>query len=199
MITFNEVYAAILHSWALFRGDRGALKAFDSSYEGFWRSFRVILVLAPFYVIVFLAEQVHYVSSPNHDAATFSASTFLFWKTLSALVDWVAFPMLLALIAGPLNISNRYALLVVARNWTSILAILPYAIVSLLYVVGILPPGGLLWMSLILMIVLLRFRYQVFSAALGGPASLAIGFVAMDFLFSIIIGVLLNRLGGFSV
>lgn len=196
MITFNEIYAAVLHSWALFRGDRGALNAFDSSYDGFWRSFAVILVLAPFYVIVFLAEQRLILDDPLEAPVTFSAGAFLFWKSMSALVDWVALPILLAFLAKPLNFANRYTLLVVARNWTSILAILPYALVSLLFITGLLPPGGLLWASLLLMLILLRFRYQVFSAALGGPTSLVVGFVALDFLFSVLIGVLFNRMTG---
>ena len=196
LITLNEVYSAILHSWALFRGDRGALAAFDSSYDGFWRSFMVILVLAPFYVIVFMAEQRMILTDPAGAPAAFSTGAFLFWKSVSALVDWIAFPILMAALARPLNFSNRYALLIVGRNWTSILAILPFAVVSLLFGIGLLPPGGLLVMSLLLMIVMLRFRYQVFSAALGGPTSLVIGFVALDFLFSFLIGVVINRLTG---
>lgn len=193
MITLNEVYAAVLHSWALFRGDRGALNAFDASFDGFWRSFGVIVVLAPFYGMVFLAEKQLVFSDPAVLPENFSTASFLFWKGLSALIDWISFPLLLAVLARPLNFANRYTLLVVARNWTSILAILPYALVSLLFAIGILPPGGLVWMSVFVMIVLLRFRYQVFSAALGGPTNLVIGFVALDFLLSVFIGVMFNR------
>ncbi|MEM1049212.1 MAG: hypothetical protein AAGL24_23870 [Pseudomonadota bacterium] len=195
MITLNEVYAAILHSWALFRGDRGALRAFDASFDGFWRSFGVIVVLAPFYALIFVAN--HRLDlGPTSEVQPATLGQFVSWQYLSALVDWVTFPAVIALLAGPLNIANRFALLIVAHNWTSILAILPGALVSLLFAIGVLQQSGFLWLSLIVMIVLWRFRYQVYSAALGGPTGLVIALVAMEFVLSLFIAQSINLFAG---
>lgn len=195
MITFGEVYAAVLHSWRIFRGDRGALQAFDTSFDGFWRSFSVIIALAPLYAVIFLAQQRLVESDLARDLdASFPTGGFYFWKVAATLVDWVAFPAVAALIAGPLNITNRYVLLIVARNWTSILAVLPYSFVSLLYGLGMLPAAGYVWLAVIVLIVVIRFRYQVYSAALGGPTGLVIGIVALDFLLAVVIGELFDQL-----
>lgn len=192
MLTPREVLDAIVQSWRLFKGDRTALQAFDASYDGFWRSFTVIVALAPFYALVFVAE-LALVAEQGAGGAAVPAPAFFLWKSAAALVDWIAFPAVVAVLAGSLNISGRYALLIVARNWTSILAVLPYALVSLLYAVGLMSTGGLIWSSVIVLVVLLRFRYQVFAAALGGPSGVVVGLVVLDFLLSVVIGQVFNQ------
>jgi hypothetical protein len=194
VITFGEVYAAVLHSWRIFRGDRGALQAFDTSFDGFWRSFAVIVALAPLYGVIFLAQQRLVVSDFVRDVEAFPTGGFYVWKIAATLVDWIAFPAVAALLARPLNITSRYALLIVARNWTSILAILPYSFISLLYGLGLLPAAGYVWLAVIVLVVVIRFRYQVYSAALGGPTGLVVGIVALDFLLAIVIGELFDQL-----
>ena len=195
MITLTEVYAAILHSWRLFRGDRGALKAFDASYDGFLRSFGVIVVLTPIYALVFVAKQKMILDSADADLESHAPTAFFLWEGVAALVDWVAFPLVVLALAPMLHINNRVSLFIVARNWTSILAALPYGVTALLYALGILSAEflGLLW--LIALGLLLYFRYQVYSAALGGPIPLVIGMVVLDFLLSLMIGETLGRLG----
>ncbi|MEM8811046.1 MAG: hypothetical protein AAGF59_00410, partial [Pseudomonadota bacterium] len=186
-------------SWALFRGNQRALGAFDASVAGFWRSFGVIVFLIPFYALVFVAERQLAFSSTDADPIVYDPGLFLFWKSFAVAIDWIAFPIVMALLAGPLGIGSRYTTLIVARNWTSLLAILPYAVICLFYTTGLLPATGLALLSLVALVIIFRFVYQVYSAALGGPASLIIGLVIMDFLLSILIDETFSRLSGLSV
>ena len=47
MIGRAEIERAIVGSWRLFTGKGDALTYFDTSRDGFWRSFQVVALVAP--------------------------------------------------------------------------------------------------------------------------------------------------------
>jgi hypothetical protein len=113
---------------------------------------------------------------------------------MSLGIDWVTLPLILALIAGPIGISRQYVPFIVVRNWTSILASMPYLAIALLYLTGIIPSGIMVLLSFTCLIVVLWYRFLIARIALQASVSMAIGIVFLDILLSLVIGELTGRL-----
>ncbi|MEC9470098.1 MAG: hypothetical protein VYA18_10295, partial [Pseudomonadota bacterium] len=126
MISKVEIRAALDGSWLLLRNRPEGMAFFDQSIQGFWRSFSVIFLLVPVYVVSCLAEKRLFFAENLYHPDAFPNGSYWFAQFLGMGVDWLALPLLLALLAAPIGISNRYVSFIVVRNWTSLLASVPY-------------------------------------------------------------------------
>ena len=52
-----EIERSLTGAWRLFLGKPDAMRQFDSSVDGFWRSFRAIVLIAPLYALTALADR----------------------------------------------------------------------------------------------------------------------------------------------
>ena len=168
-------------AWQLMLGRAEGLARLDTTIEGFWRSFGVILLVLP---LSLLASAGFNAMVPEEDVG----ADWLDWAYVVILgIDWVAFPVVFALIARRIGLSSRYIPFITARNWGA-------AIVGTVYAVGGLPglivPVPLIAGALINFIclgILLRLVYLLARTALAiGPAT-AIPVVALDLLLSLVI------------
>jgi len=187
MFKAAEIQRSLTAAWWLVRSRPDAMRLFDASLDGFWRSFAVIVLLIPFNTIMLLAEQKLILEETSAEAATFPASTYWFWRCAAIIIDWVLLPIILALLARVLGISQRYVLFIVARNWTSMIAMVPYVVAAILYLLGIIPAQMMILLTLIATGFVLRYRYIVTREALMTPLAITIGIVVLDFVLSIIV------------
>jgi hypothetical protein len=189
----DELTRSIGAAWRLFLGDPRGMAGFDLSVEGFWRSFGAIFPILPFYLCVVLVErQIRF-----GDAATppdVSEGHFFFVRALIVAVDWVALPVLLGLFARPLGIAQNYAAFVIARNWASVLVVVPDTFVTLLLGLGVVSREIAAFLSLAALLVILRYRYFVARIALGVGIGFAIAITIADLLLSLVINVGLDQL-----
>ena len=58
MLDRDEIARSLTGAWHLFLDRPDAMRYFDLSIEGFWRSFRAIVLLLPAYILSTLAERV---------------------------------------------------------------------------------------------------------------------------------------------
>lgn len=189
----EEIRRSLAGSWELFKGRPEGMHAFDVSITGFWRSFGVILLLALPYAVTVLAEKKIVDVEGPIPLDDFSQRTFVFAKAIGFALDWACFPILLALLAGPLGISARYVPYIVARNWTSAIAILPYMVPALLYITGLIEAGAAAFLTLFAIGFVLRYQYIVARVALDATIGMAIALVALDTVLSFVIGAAVNR------
>lgn len=194
MISTSEIRAAFDGSWLLLRNQPQGMAYFDQSLQGFWRSFTVVFLLAPIFVISSLAEKKLLITENVIFAEAFPEQAYWSAQFLSLGVDWVTLPVLLALLAGPIGISRQYVPFIVVRNWTSLLASVPYLATALLYLTGVISSGIMVLLSFTCLIVVLWYRFLIARIALQASISLAIGIVFLDILLSMIIGELAGRL-----
>jgi hypothetical protein len=190
--TREEIGRAIGAAWRLFLNDPRGMAGFDLSVNGFWRSFGAIVPMAPFYFVAFMVERQLRLADPEQEA--FSNTLFFAVKVAAAAVDWVAFPILLALFARQLGIARSYPAFIVARNWASLLIIIPDSAVAAAFGLGFL--GGEIagFVSLALLIIFLRYRFLIARIALGASIIFALGITLADLLLSLVITAGLNRL-----
>jgi hypothetical protein len=190
--TREEIGRALAAGWRLFLNDPRGMAGFDVSVTGFWRSFGAIVPMAPFYFVAFFVERQLRLADPEVEA--FSNAAFFTVKTAAAAIDWVAFPILLALFAGRLGVARSYPAFIVARNWASLLIIIPDSAVAALFGLGIFGQEISGFISLAFLIIFLRYRFLIARIALGASVILALGITLAEFLLGLVISAGLSRL-----
>ncbi|GAA0779594.1 hypothetical protein E1180_05300 [Roseibium denhamense] len=194
MISTNEIRAACEGSWLLLRSRPEGMSYFDQSLPGFWRSFQVIFLLLPIFVLSAMAERNAIVAEADPSLGAFPENAYWWAKLLGFAASWIALPLVLALLAGPIGLSRTYVPFVVARNWTSLLANMPFLLTAVLYLIGIIPTGIFVLLSITCLVMLLYYSYLVTRIALQTTISLAIAVVALDVVLTLLIGELASRL-----
>jgi hypothetical protein len=179
----DEILRSLTGAWHLFLDRADALRYFDISIDGFWRSFGAILLILPSYALVALAERTRILTDSINDG--FDGGAFLANKVISIGVDWVAFPIVFAFIAGPLGLGRTYSTFIIARNWGTVLAVMPFAFVALLYLAGILSAGMADFLSLAFWIVVIRYSYLIARRALAAEIGVAVAVIVSDFALSL--------------
>ena len=176
-------------AWAIMRGRADGLIRLDLSLEGFWRSFAAIVLLAPFAVLAFISQQ-RLAAAAGEDPATGGIGL----EAVALLVDWLAFPLVFAILARPLGVGGRYVPFIVARNWAAVIIAAMLAVVDGAHVLGLIPSQFTPVLQLVAVAVALRFFYVIARTTLGVPVAVAIPIVVLDILISLTIWATLDRL-----
>ncbi|MEM9633494.1 MAG: hypothetical protein AAGA50_19335 [Pseudomonadota bacterium] len=196
LITMSEIRAALDGSMLLLRNRPEGMSFFDQSIQGFWRSFGVVFLLLPLVLVSGLAEKQFYFSENLYHPEGFPDSAFWTAQLFGLGIDWIALPLILAVLAVPIGISHRYVPFIVVRNWTSLLASIPYLITYLMFLLGIISPGIAVLLSFSCLVAVLWYRFLVARIALQATISLAIGIVVLDILLTLVISQLVGIMWG---
>ena len=192
-----EIARSLRGAWRLFLGRPDALRFFDTSVDGFWRSFRAIILVAPLYALTALGDR-HDILTDANPTDDFSNGQFWAAKALTLALDWVTLPILLGLIANFIGIRRGYPAYVVARNWATVLMIIPFAAIALLDLLGIASANLLVLPSLVALVATFRMSYEIARKTLSASGDVAVAFVALDFLVSLALVLAANRLFGIT-
>jgi hypothetical protein len=182
----DEIVQSLTGAWRLFLDRPNAMRLFNVSVDGFWRSFAAIIFIVPAYALFAITERIEILGEPVVDPI-FSDGPFIANKVLTLLLDWVTLPILLAAFASLLGVARSYTAYVVARNWCAVLATAPFGVVALLNLIGLLGNGPANLLSLVILVVVIRYNYMIARRALGAEMGLAIGVVIADFAISLLI------------
>ncbi|WP_181699800.1 hypothetical protein [Chthonobacter albigriseus] len=196
MFSTDEISRSTGAAWALFKGDPQGLRQLDLSFSGFWRSFGVIVLILPAFGIALAAERQHILAATPVDAETFPASAFLVASLVTLILDWLDYPILLALLARPLGLQRTYVPLIVALNWAQLLAVLPIVAPSLLYLLGIIGYEAEEILMLIGFGVVLRYQFVITRIATGAPVGFVAGLVVLDLVSGMLVRVLVQAVVG---
>jgi hypothetical protein len=191
----REITRALDGTWRLLLNRPDALRFFNITSDGFWRSFAAVFLVLPFYLLTVLTDRDAMLADPT-TATLFDETTFWAVKIVTLGVDWVALPILLAALAGFLRIRRNYPTFMVVRNWGAVLTIPPFALIALLEEIGIVDADIALILSLAALGVALRYSYMAARRALVVGMDVAVLFVLLDFLVSLAIVRIIGRLSG---
>jgi hypothetical protein len=191
-LTRDEIVRSLTGAWHVFLDRPDASDYFDLSVIGFWRSFRAILLVVPAYVLSALTT---WTTLP----AEIDGSWFVAAKTVSLAIDWVAFAVVLALVADRLHVGPTYSAYIIVRNWASVIATAPFGLVALLYVLGLVGQDVAGTLSLAILFVILRYNYLIARRVLQVGVPLAIGIVVADFILSLAIDAGVSGLFGVPI
>lgn len=195
MFTPDEIRAGLIGSWRLLKGDARGMTCFDTSIEGFFRSFWVFaLLLVPYAISIAGDYKMQAVRAA--DPAQFPAGLFLVSEIAGYVLTWFAFPVVLALIARPLGIANRYVPYIVARNWTAPLGTAVYVVPVLLYLFDLVSTRALSGYLLFALLFNLYYSFVVTRIATGAPVAFSAGLVTLDVVLSLLVNALVDRIIG---
>ena len=181
--TWPEVQRAVTGALRLARGDRGGLALFDTSIDGFWRSFRAAGLCYPFYLAM-LSFRV-----AASDWAAAGVGTIVVVETIAYVISWVAFPLLILPLSRWLNREERFVAFIVAYNWSQIPQTALFFLVGLDRTSGLLPAAPARLAEVAAAGAVLVYEWYIARVALVVTRAQATLVVFVD----LILGVLLSR------
>lgn len=167
------------------------LNRLDTSLEGFWRSFGIVIIVAPIAFLTLVGEEPP--ADPNAVVLPLTAARILSYG-VTLLIDWFAFPLVFALLAPSFGLGSRYVPFIVARNWASIIISAIIAIVHVLRIFELLPTTVLPYALLVVLAIAIRLSYVLVRTTLSVSIAIALSIVVLDFLLSLVIWSAFDRL-----
>ncbi len=180
MLSAREAVLSLYGAYRLARFDARGMTYFETSLEGFWRSFYAAVIVAPFYAVLLLMR--HAVDTTGVGAVRFASV-----EAIAYVIAWVAFPLAMVPLARVLDREERYLGYIVAYNWASVLQNAVYLPLVMLGVAGTLPADAANTLTVIALILILVYTWFIARVALNVGAGIAAGVVAADVILSIFI------------
>lgn len=190
----REISDALHGSWLLALRDTDGYGRYVCTTDGFWRSFLAIILIAPFYFSFAMIE--HEIIAAQAGDAISPDSGFFIAKAVALAADWIGYPLLVAVMAGMLGFSNRFALYIIAYNWSSVLVIGFLSPPFLLHSFGLIGIETMVLMSLALSLPILYYRWYIARTALETSSLTATGLVLLDLSLSMLLNKGAERLFG---
>ncbi len=160
--------------------DIGGLGYFDRSIEGFWRSFRVALLIAPFSAIIILYEL-------ELIKPTVGWQHIMLTETLSYIVSWVLYPTVAYEICRFISRETEYPGYIVVYNWSTLLLVAAEVLVWLPTLMGITAAETSHNLHLLVGHIYLVYLWFIARAALRIDPFSAIGMVFTDYVLTFVL------------
>ena len=185
MIPDGREIASSLHgAWRLLHMDRGAMRHFTVSVEGFWRSFFAAVLAIPYYALA-----LPWGGAGEDDAALDGGTAAIVVTTI--VLSWIAYPLVLAGIARWLDMRRNYVGYVIAHNWSSALVAQALFLLLVLLELGLVGAETYGLMQLGLLLGVLWYAWVVARIAGGAGILTACGLVLLAQLLDLLIVLLL--------
>ncbi len=164
-------------AFALVVRDRRAWDKFDLTVEGFYRSFAALLIVIPMNIGmdllargVIAAERLRQGKPPLENAYGLGDAVF---STLTLSLQWMLFPLVMIFVLRFLGLAHRYAPLIIAYNWGTIVIYLLNLPAFLLFAAGIIDASDTVTLYTIILVFTLYYRYYTAETALDAGWSIA--------------------------
>lgn len=185
MTLLAEAARGVLGAYRLARRDPGGMALFDSSPEGYWRSFWAAAWVLPAFVILDAADGTY--------GENFGLRRAAVWL-IAYVIDWTAFPLAMIGVADALGKWPRYRAYIVAYNWSGVLQmalLLPLALMAIAF-----PSPVTLLGAQAAGIIMLVYRAYVAHVALQVGFGVSAAIVLLDLLLSGFLKSVSDRLMG---
>jgi hypothetical protein len=181
---WTEVQLAVGGALRLARGDPRGLGFFDTSIDGFWRSFRAAVICYPFFLILLGFR----VSTARWEAAGLMPVVIV--ETIGYVISWVAFPLLMLPLSRWLGREERFLPFMVAYNWSQVPQTALFVILAVGAASGLLPRALSQFADLAAAVAVLLYEWYIARVALAVSSSQAVPVVLLD----LVLGSVLSRI-----
>ena len=181
---WTEVQLAVGGALKLARGDASGLGFFDTSIDGFWRSFRAALICYPLFLILlaFRVSAAHWETS--------GVPRIVIVETIGYVISWVAFPLLVLPLTRWLGREHRFLAFMVAYNWSQIPQTVLFVIVGGDAAAGLFSANVAQGVDFAAAVAVLVYEWYIARVALMVTAAQAVPVVLLD----LVLGALLGRI-----
>ena len=185
MIPPREATLSLMGALRLGRFDEKGAVFFNASVQGFWNSFWVAALIAPFYLLE-LSIRWQYSDLPTAgmsapDApSSLSALRYFSVELIMYAMSWVAFPLAMVYLCRAVGWSKRFLSFGVANNWTDLIASALAIPVQIAVTVGLLTDTAMSFMLALVIVYALGLSWFVARHTLNISALAATGVVALS-------------------
>ena len=113
MLSAAEITRGVQGALGFLRRDPAALLSFDNTIEACLRSFRLMAVTAPFYVVYSLIRYANL-------SVTIDTGELIAIETMSYVINWLLYPVIFYEVARRRGWLDRYPRYIAALNWTNL-------------------------------------------------------------------------------
>lgn len=193
----SYVLHALMTAFRVARFDNNAVDDFDQSVDGFFRSFFGIVLAAPLYSIAVMAQHriAEELAEASGESLPVTGAGFYLIEWGAYVVNWIALPVVMILITRLIGVAPRYVPFIVAYNWGSCFVLALSAIPYFFYLLGVIPLIGVALLYYPVVIFALVYHWRIARDGLQIPGLTAAGIVLLDLLLSILIALMVARLG----
>jgi hypothetical protein len=178
--TLGETLLALAGLWRFAREGAAALRWFDRSPDGLWRSFGVAVIVAPLQIALIAAHT----AAPADGLGWFGLITT---EASSYVIGWVAFPLALYYIVARSGRLSPYVDFVVVNNWSNLpWTAIGLAVVLLARIGGIGDVAAGILMAVVYL-ANLSFEWYIARQTLGLGGLACFGLVALDVVIAIVL------------
>lgn len=169
--------------------DQRAWSKFDLTTEGFYRSFAAMLIVLPLNVVTdIMNNQLAITESTGQGKPATEAAygmTDALFATVALSVQWLLFPVAMIFLLRYLGLGQRYAALIIAHNWSTVVIWLLHLPAFLLYTAGLISSSLAFDLGLITFGFTLYYRFYIVQTALSTTWLLAAGIAMIDLLLQV--------------
>jgi hypothetical protein len=113
VLSAAEITRGVQGALGFLRRDPAALLSFDNTMEACLRSFRLMAVTAPFYVVYSLIRYANL-------SVTIDTGELIAIETMSYVINWLLYPVIFYEVARRRGWLERYPRYIAALNWTNL-------------------------------------------------------------------------------
>ena len=190
MLPLNHIIHSVKTAGRMIRFDGNAIDDFDTTENGFWRSFYAALLVLPFSTLM-AANRYNLITdggSTGGVTSDISAGRFVIVEIIAYVIAWTAYPVLMAIFVRHLNCAQNYVRGIVAYNWAAFWQNAVYVPLALISV------GSGTPLILFVLIGVLVYGWYVGWKGFGITRFQAAMLVGLDLSIGIIISFWANRL-----
>jgi hypothetical protein len=184
VLSAGEIARGVQGALSFLRRDPAALLAFDNTMEACKRSFRLMAVTAPFYVVYSLIRYANL-------TVAIDTGELIAIETMSYIVNWLLYPVIFYEIARRRGWLDRYPRYIAALNWTN----LPGIVIAIagLVIKLIVPPalGGIL--EIALQALFFYWFLVITRLALGADWAISVVLLAVNWIPSFFLLIIVDR------
>jgi hypothetical protein len=183
----RELASALYGLALLFKFDGRAWEFFDRSPSGFWSSYVVAVIVAPFHFAhVFLT----YGKTPP----TLGPVAYTIVEVLAYVLTWTLFPFAMMYVSRFLERDSRYFWHMVPYNWFQLPIAVPLFSLALLNHLGLIPAQAYSVFNLFAMVVVAVYTTFIGAVGLRIPIGTAMSLMVLDYTLTFLAGALIARI-----
>jgi hypothetical protein len=187
VLSVAEIARGVQATLGLLQRDPAALLKFDNTMEACLRSFRVMVVAAPFYALYALIKYVNVAVSAD-------AFEIIVIEAMRYVVDWLLFPVIFYEVARRRGWLDRYPRYIAALNWIN----LPATVIAILAIAveSVAPPAVAMVIDLALQALFFYWFLVTTRMALGTDWLISVVLLLVNWLPSFFLSTLVARFVG---
>jgi hypothetical protein len=184
VLSAAEITRGVQGALGFLRRDPAALLSFDNTMEACLRSFRLMAVTAPFYVVYSLIRYANL-------TVTIDTGELIAIETMSYVINWLLYPVIFYEVARRRGWLDRYPRYIAALNWTNLPGIV-IAIAAI--VIKMMVPAALGGILEIALQALFFYWFLVITRlTLGADWAMAVVLLAVNWIPSFFLLIIVDR------